>query len=75
MGFVGRIKQTATVPELRSQTAAVTSAQSVFDAKLVCEATAWTCDLWSGLRESSGPALAGLVFRRNFAYGQRIALR
>ena len=45
MELVDSIKQTPTVPELRSRIAAFASARSVYDKKLVCEATAWPRDL------------------------------
>ena len=45
MGFVGRIKQTVTVPELRSHLKMTVGAQSASVHKPVCAATAVFCDL------------------------------
>ena len=43
--FVGRIKQTVCVPELRSQITGVQDVQGVFGQQAVCTATARPCDL------------------------------
>ena len=45
MGFVGRTKQTVTVPELRSHFTATVRAQCAFTFNPVCAATAVFCDL------------------------------
>lgn len=73
MRFVGRIKQTFTVPELRSHLKATVSAQSASVLGPVCAATARFCDL--GPAYVNNPGLTPSQSRRHGPIQKEMQLR